>query len=291
MEKDFSHTQKQPESMRVLVVEPEKRPYEKRISGDLESLQMEVGGYIEAVYPYEEPVAILVDEEGKLKGKPLNRALRDEDGTICDVLAGTFLVVGLGEEDFTSLTPELKEQFFKRFYSPEVFLSFGDRILALPMEPQLEPYPDVYCHTASYAAEHGEMAQFQVSARENLACTHAIETAIRDHYRDDHLHEAGAKEVLEAFGKERVQYILALTIQHKQHDGRFSAKNKEWAGILQMPEGSERYQDTRPFVVDNAHPGLVDLFTTQTLTLIQQKERMKQGKETYERKENGKTIC
>lgn len=91
---------------------------------------------------------------------------------------------------------------------------------------------------------------------------------------------------MEAFGKERVQYILALTIQHKQHDGRFSAQNKEWAGILQMPEGSERYQDTRPFVVDNAHPGLVDLFTTQTLTLIQQKERMKQGKETYERKTN-----
>ena len=70
------------ETMKVLVVEPEKEPYVKEISSGLSSLQKEVGGFIEAVYPLEDPVAIICNEEGKLEGLPLNRALRDEDGHV-----------------------------------------------------------------------------------------------------------------------------------------------------------------------------------------------------------------
>ena len=51
-----------------------------------ESLQHEVGGYIEAIYPCEDPVALVCNEEGKLEGLPLNRALRDEDGDIYSFL-------------------------------------------------------------------------------------------------------------------------------------------------------------------------------------------------------------
>ena len=43
-------------------------------------------------------------------GLPLNRALRDENGEMYDAIAGDFLVVGLGEEDFASLTPELAQK-------------------------------------------------------------------------------------------------------------------------------------------------------------------------------------
>ena len=64
----------------VLIVEPGKEPYVKEIDSGLESLQHEVGGCIEAIYPYEDPVALVCNEEGKLEGLPLNRALRDEDG-------------------------------------------------------------------------------------------------------------------------------------------------------------------------------------------------------------------
>ena len=53
------------EKINVLVVEPEKKPYPKEISSELASLQKEVGGYIQAVYPYEEPVAIICDEEAE----------------------------------------------------------------------------------------------------------------------------------------------------------------------------------------------------------------------------------
>ena len=51
----------------VLIVEPGKEPYVKEIDSRLESLQHEVGGCIEAIYPYEDPVALVCNEEGKLE--------------------------------------------------------------------------------------------------------------------------------------------------------------------------------------------------------------------------------
>lgn len=58
-------------------------------------------------------------------GLPLNRALRDESGEAYDVVAGTFLVVGLGEEDFASLTPELAQKYEEHFHQPEDFIRWG----------------------------------------------------------------------------------------------------------------------------------------------------------------------
>ena len=127
------------EKIKVLVVEPEKMPYAKEISLGLSSLQKEVGGYIQAVYPYEEPVAIICDEEAKLKGSELNRALRDEDGKIYDIVAGTFLIVGLGEEDFSSLSPKHMEQFKEKFKTPELFLRMNGKLVVLPMETAKKP--------------------------------------------------------------------------------------------------------------------------------------------------------
>ena len=71
--------------MKVLVVEPGKAPYESDISPGLESLQKAVGGYIEITYPFDDPVAVVCNEEGKLLGLPLNRALREvsEARTVC----------------------------------------------------------------------------------------------------------------------------------------------------------------------------------------------------------------
>ena len=117
--------------MDVLIVEPEKAPRMANITGDLNSLQQVVGGYIEAVYPYDDPVAIVCHEEGKLIGLPLNRKLEDYD-----IIAGTFIVCGLGEEDFDSLTPELAEKYREKFADPEIFMKMGNRIVAIPVKPK-----------------------------------------------------------------------------------------------------------------------------------------------------------
>ena len=123
--------------MDVLIVEPEKAPRMASITGDLNSLQQVVGGYIEAVYPYDDPVAIVCNEEVKLIGLPLNRKLEDHD-----IIAGTFIVCGLGEEDFDSLTPELAEKYREKFADPEIFMKMGSRIVAIPIKPKDELHVD-----------------------------------------------------------------------------------------------------------------------------------------------------
>lgn len=125
-----------PEKMTVLVVEPMKEPYTKEISPGLSSLQHEVDGYIQAIYPYEDSMAIICNEEGKLEGMPLNRGLRDEDGELYDVVAGTFLVVGLSEEDFSSLPPDMIQKYTEHFKTPEQFISVNGRIEVCPVKPE-----------------------------------------------------------------------------------------------------------------------------------------------------------
>lgn len=126
--------------MNVLMVEPGKAPYVTDIGNDLRSMQQAVGGYIQAVYPYEEAVVLICNEECKLDGLPLNRALRDEDGDIYDVVAGNFFLAGIGEDDFIDLPDELVEQFTEQFWQPEVFVNVGGRIIAYPVAE--EPVQD-----------------------------------------------------------------------------------------------------------------------------------------------------
>lgn len=118
--------------MNVLVVEPLQEPYSKDIGNSLESLQREVGGYIEAIYPFNDEIALICDEDGKISGKDLNRGLRSDDGKIYDVIAGKFLIVGLSSEDFDSLSPELSEKYEKLFHTPELFILVGKEIVAIP---------------------------------------------------------------------------------------------------------------------------------------------------------------
>ena len=121
------------ETLRVLRIKAQEAPEEAAISAGLESLQHEVDGYIECVYPYDDDVALIVNEEGKIKGMDLNRALRDEEGEIYDIIAGTFLVVGLTEDDFTDLTDEQVKKYTELFRYPEIFLSIEHKIYAFPV--------------------------------------------------------------------------------------------------------------------------------------------------------------
>ena len=99
----------------VLVVKPRRKPYVMEIEDSLENLQNMVGGYIQALFPYDDPVALICHEEGKLIGLPWNRPLRDDEGMIYDIIAGTFLVTGLTEDNFGSLPQELIEKYSEIF--------------------------------------------------------------------------------------------------------------------------------------------------------------------------------
>lgn len=122
----------------VLVVEPMKEPYTQEIDNGLASLQKAVGGDIEAVYPYEDQVALVCNEEGKLNGLQLNRALLDEDGDVYDIIAGTFLVTGLTEDNFGSLSPELQQKYSEQFKQPEMFARMNGKIVVIPADAEQE---------------------------------------------------------------------------------------------------------------------------------------------------------
>lgn len=117
----------------VLVVEPKKEPYVKTIPSGLESLQQEVGGDIEAVYPFEDPVALIVNEEGKLEGLPLNRGLYNDEGRLYDITSGTMLVVGLGEDNFSSLSPDLLKKYEAEYQQPEMFIRINKEMHVFPI--------------------------------------------------------------------------------------------------------------------------------------------------------------
>lgn len=117
--------------MTVVACYPGKTAQVIDIKDGLKGMQEFVGGYIEAIYPFDDPVAIVCNEEGKLNRMELNRALYTEDGEMFDIVTGPMFVCGLGEEDFASLQGELLEKYLEKFKHPETFIKIGNDILAM----------------------------------------------------------------------------------------------------------------------------------------------------------------
>ena len=122
-------------TMTILKIMPTCKPERIEIPHTLEAMQAVVGGYIQAIYPYEDPVAIVCNEEGKLLGMEPNRAVRNPDsGDILDIISGTFFICGLSEDDFCSLTEDQLTYYSKVFQHPEVFLWSGNHLVILKMD-------------------------------------------------------------------------------------------------------------------------------------------------------------
>ena len=79
------------EMIRVILCKPNERAQVIEIEDSLEAMQETVGGWIEEYMPFEDEVAVVCNEEGKLMGLPLSRAITDEDGQLQDIIAGDHL--------------------------------------------------------------------------------------------------------------------------------------------------------------------------------------------------------
>lgn len=115
-------------TIRVDLVEPGKLARIAKVGTTLDAMQRTVGGDIEAYYPFEEQVCIVCNEEGKINGLPLNRAIRDADtGDIADIIAGTFFICDCSGECFGSLSTEQQKRYQEKIPSPGTVLPFKRR--------------------------------------------------------------------------------------------------------------------------------------------------------------------
>ena len=101
--------------MKIVLVEPGKEAREAEITGSLREMQKLVGGIIQAIYPWTDPVAMICHDEGKILGLPFNRVLEDYD-----LIAGPFFICGIQGENFASLTDQQVKTYLEKFRRPQI---------------------------------------------------------------------------------------------------------------------------------------------------------------------------
>ena len=74
-------------------------------------------------------------------------------------------------------------------------------------------YPPVYKGTLEQAMGERDVDVYLDSRKLNLDCKKAIEEAIRENFDGLHLKQDAAKEVVERFGEERMNFVMANTIR------------------------------------------------------------------------------
>lgn len=115
--------------MKVLLVEPGKYLRTAHISPELSSLQQTVGGYIQAIYPWDDPVAVICDEEALLKQLEFNRLIAPEVA-----IFGSFFICGLGEDDFTDLPDDLADKYAQLLREPQILVRTPEGLVAVRVE-------------------------------------------------------------------------------------------------------------------------------------------------------------
>ena len=121
-------------------------------------------------------------------------------------------------------------------------------------------YPEIYKLSAAEARAREETALFRASHKLNSACKHAVEAAIRENFDGLHLKGGCIRPVIEEYGIDRVDWVLANTVQTKQLDGRFSRDNKAWAETFPIPESGNPVFEPRLDYVVESHPAVLDGF-------------------------------
>lgn len=129
--------EKNTDTIRVLLVKPGEKAEMVDMGEDLDSMQQMVGGMIEEYMPFEDDVAIVCNDEGKMRGMPLNRGIRGENGALQDIIAGPFFVcyAPIESEKFLSLPPEFEKKYEAMFRNPETFYQTPDGIIAISHVP------------------------------------------------------------------------------------------------------------------------------------------------------------
>ena len=126
-----------PEKISVILVEPGRYPKLIEIEDTLAAMQSLVEGDIEEYMPFEDEVAIICNEEGKMNGAELNRAIYSDDKEILDIIAGKFFIAyaPIESESFLSMPKDLMKKYEDKFRYPERFYQTDKGIEAKAYKP------------------------------------------------------------------------------------------------------------------------------------------------------------
>ena len=114
-----------------------------------------------------------------------------------------------------------------------------------------------------------EKAQAVIERKTKVACKEAIERTISEKFDGYRLPKDTPDEVIRKYGSERVSYVLANTVMHLTHDGRFSPDNKAWAKEI---EPYAKYEN-RDLIV-SSHPAVLNGFINQTRRYMEQEKEI-----------------
>lgn len=187
----------------ILLVEPGKCPKVIEIENTLEAMQNIVGGNIEVYEPFDDEVAIVCNEEGKVKGLPLNRAVYSNRGELVDIIAGTFFVcyAPVDSEGFLNLPKELAEKYEEYFKEPESFNTEAGGVMVIR---DTAGYP-----TYEFFDSVGKYYIVGVLSKE--VCRYPIETRVIAKIAGDPARQATIKDVAgDEWPKEQINAICPI---------------------------------------------------------------------------------
>lgn len=111
-----------------------------------------------------------------------------------------------------------------------------------------------YNKPLTYAKENGELDKWRNSMNETRNCAAEIQKLIGQYHVDYHLNTDKIIEgAVGRYGTEYVTRALAVTVQQREYDGRFSQKNKDWAKSVDVHQ--DDYHDR---INVNSHSTLLD---------------------------------
>ena len=125
--------------IKVLMVEPGKKAYEKEIGTSLQEMYAALDcDCIQTYYPYDDLVVIVCDDEGKINGSRANRAIYGENEEMMDIICGKFFICDCSTDSFKSLPDDMMQKYKNQFLLPERFCRINGEILAVKFDPARE---------------------------------------------------------------------------------------------------------------------------------------------------------
>ena len=126
------------------------------------------------------------------------------------------------------------------------------------------------------------------ATKPNEECKNFIEAYIRNNFDGMRLKTDRIQELFDYYGEERMNYVLANTIQMDETDGRYSVSNKGWAKGVSI---NNEDKDRRRFHI-SSHPAILDGFVTAARKYEKEKTNNKEETEMAEneKKKNWITV-